>query len=67
MRKKSQVQGVGRPATIGADVTAVVRISKSMSDAVDAWARAARVTRSEAVRRLIGLGLERNALKRRTP
>lgn len=58
MAKKSHAPKAGRPITIDATVTAIVRISKAMSEAVDNWAAASNVSRSEAIRRLVELGLK---------
>jgi hypothetical protein len=48
----------GRPAT-GQDPVTAIRLSKEMRAAVDAWAAAQddEPARSEAIRRLVGLGL----------
>ncbi len=50
----------GRPAT-GRDPSVVVRFPPVLTEAVDAWARKAGddVSRSEAIRRLVELGLKR--------
>jgi hypothetical protein len=49
----------GRPAT-GRDPSIVVRFPPSLTEAVDAWAAKAgdEITRSEAIRRLVELGLK---------
>lgn len=49
----------GRPAT-GKDPAVVVRFPPTLTEAVDAWAAKAGdgVTRSEAIRRLVELGLK---------
>src|SRR5882724_11352440 len=57
-------KGPGRPAT-GAAPLVGVRFASSAAVKVDAWAHARGITRSEAIRRLIELGLE--AAKRRAP
>jgi predicted DNA-binding protein len=48
----------GRPAT-GKDPFVGVRLPPSLIEAIDTWAEASSVTRSEAMRRLIEAGLER--------
>jgi hypothetical protein len=54
--------GAGRPAT-GQDPVTAVRLSKEMRAAIDAWRRKRPdlPTRSEAIRRLVGLGLKMKA------
>jgi Ribbon-helix-helix protein, copG family len=47
----------GRPATVEADRTVGVRLPGKLVGSVDAWARRADVTRSEAIRRLVERGL----------
>jgi hypothetical protein len=52
----------GRPAT-GQDPVTAIRLSKEMRAAVDAWAAAQddEPSRSEAIRRLVELGLKTKA------
>jgi len=51
--------GAGRPAT-GRDPTRTMRLSDEFIASVDAWAarRGEKLTRSEAIRRLVELGLK---------
>ena len=62
MAKSNQVvpkKGRGRPAT-GRDPVTAIRLSKEMRAAVDTWATKQddAPTRSEAIRRLVELGLK---------
>ncbi len=58
----------GRPTTIGATTRLALRFPDGLVEAMDAWADAAGVTRSEAARRLIEAGLKQRPLspKKRT-
>lgn len=47
----------GRPAT-GRDPVSAVRLPADLTSAVDKWAEDHEVTRSEAIRRLVELGLK---------
>ena len=47
----------GRPAT-GRDPVSAVRLPTELTTAVDKWGEAHEVTRSEAIRRLVELGLK---------
>jgi hypothetical protein len=49
---------VGRPPT-GKDPIVGVRFPKEDIDQIDAWAKTKNTTRSEAIRRLVELGLKR--------
>jgi hypothetical protein len=49
--------GAGRPAT-GRDPVRAMRLSDEFVAKVDAWAEANKVSRSEAIRRLVELGLK---------
>jgi Ribbon-helix-helix protein, copG family len=49
--------GAGRPAT-GTDPARTIRLSDEFIETVDAWAAANDTTRSEAIRRLVELGLK---------
>jgi hypothetical protein len=49
--------GAGRPAT-GKDPTRTIRLSDEFVATIDAWAEAQGATRSEAIRRLVELGLK---------
>ena len=49
-------KGRGRPAT-GKDPQVVIRMPKTLIEEADAWASANDVVRSEAIRRLVELGL----------
>jgi hypothetical protein len=60
MIKKLQRPKAGRPSTIGATVTVIMRLPAALSGAIDAWAAKSNVTRSEAMRRLIEAGLKRS-------
>jgi predicted DNA-binding protein len=48
----------GRPAT-GVDPMYGARLSNDLVERLDAWAKTNRVSRSEAIRRLIELGLKK--------
>jgi Arc/MetJ-type ribon-helix-helix transcriptional regulator len=54
----------GRPAT-GKDPLISARLPQSLIDNVEAWATANKASRSEAIRRLVEIGLERNGLSTR--
>jgi hypothetical protein len=47
----------GRPAT-GRDPVSAVRLPVELTSSVDAWAAKNEVSRSEAIRRLVELGLK---------
>ena len=51
-------RGPGRPSTIGASITLVVKVTPAMAAHVDACAETLRTGRSGAVRHLIELGLK---------
>ncbi len=53
------VRGPGRPTTIGATTTLILRLSPAMVEAIDKWSKARKVTRSAAARELIEAGLKR--------
>jgi hypothetical protein len=55
--KVNQKKGRGRPAT-GRDPVTAVRLPKDLTAAVDKWSAAETVNRSEAIRRLVELGLK---------
>jgi len=55
--KVNQKKGRGRPAT-GRDPVTAVRLSKDLTALVDKWAAGETVNRSEAIRRLVELGLK---------
>jgi hypothetical protein len=60
MKKSIKVQPkkrLGRPAT-GKDPLLTVRAPREIIEAIDAWARKNEANRSEAVRRLVELGLK---------
>jgi Ribbon-helix-helix protein, copG family len=48
----------GRPPTGGRDPGIHIRLPEEMLSTVDAWATSKEVTRSEAIRRLVELGLK---------
>jgi hypothetical protein len=52
--------GAGRPAT-GQDRVRAVRLSDELMAMVDAWAEAHGIARSEAMRRLLELGMKAKA------
>jgi hypothetical protein len=59
----------GRPAT-GKDPLVSARLAQELIDSVEAWASSNRASRSEAIRRLVELGLKTQAptkLRRSTP
>jgi hypothetical protein len=43
--------------TIAGTTTAILRLSPALAAAIDAWAESAKVSRSEAMRRLVERGL----------
>jgi len=49
---------MGRPVTIGASVSISGQWQPDLIEQIDAWAKAEGVGRSEALRRLVGLGLK---------
>jgi hypothetical protein len=53
---KLKKPGRGRPAT-GRDPMIGLRAGKQLTAAIDAWAKRNGVTRSEAIRRLVEIGL----------
>lgn len=48
----------GRPAT-GHDKMYGARLSDELVGSIDAWAKAEKISRSEAIRRLVELGLKK--------
>jgi Arc/MetJ-type ribon-helix-helix transcriptional regulator len=50
----------GRPAT-GRDPVSAVRLPKDLTKAIDTWGEEHEVSRSEAIRRLVELGLKAKA------
>lgn len=59
MSKPSQTKKMGRPPKEeGAAVVVPARLPPALVTALDAWASAAGITRSEAMRRLIEAGLK---------
>jgi hypothetical protein len=48
----------GRPSTGGRDPGIHIRLPEEMLSTVDTWAVSKEVTRSEAIRRLVELGLK---------
>lgn len=61
-QKKSAKKKAGRPAT-GRDPAISARVPESVVEAIDAWAEAAGTTRSDAIAKLIGLGVNAPAAK----
>jgi hypothetical protein len=55
--------GAGRPAT-GKDPQVVLRMPKALISSVDSWAQASDIGRSEAIRRLVKIGLSSGAPRR---
>lgn len=62
MTQTKSAKKVGRPAT-GRDPAISARVPESVVEAIDAWAEAASTTRSDAIAKLIGLGVETPAAK----
>lgn len=56
-KAKSQTKRRGRPVTIAASAVVSLKMPPSLVTAITQWADTAGVTRSEAARRLIELGL----------
>lgn len=63
MSKKARM---GRPPTIGASAAMVVKLPGKTLAAIDAWAAAAGISRSEAIRKWIDAGLRRKSRKAST-
>lgn len=59
-RKTTPAAKRGRPTTVGATATVIMKVPPQLVEAIDAWAAAAKVTRSEAMRQLIEHGLKRS-------
>ncbi|WP_289296345.1 ribbon-helix-helix protein, CopG family [uncultured Reyranella sp.] len=57
--KKAEPKKMGRPVTVGATVLVAVKFPPPQVEEVDAWAKAEKVGRSEAVRRLVAEGLKK--------
>jgi hypothetical protein len=57
-------RGPGRPAT-GHDPFLTARVPQDTIDAIERWAASGKISRSEAIRRLLKLGLERVPVQRR--
>lgn len=53
----------GRPVTVNAEVFFGVRLPRELADAVAAWAKARKITQSEAVRRILEATLQRDTPK----
>jgi hypothetical protein len=51
-------KGPGRPPTIAGERFVGIRLPRKTVDHIDRWAAASEVSRSEAIRRLIELGLK---------
>ncbi|WP_441254542.1 ribbon-helix-helix domain-containing protein [Bradyrhizobium sp. 613_E4_N2_2] len=49
--------GAGRPAT-GRDPVSAIRLPTELTSQIDAWAAEHEVSRSEAIRRLVEIGLK---------
>jgi hypothetical protein len=65
VKKKSAVaKKRGRPTTVGATTRLALRFPDALVAAMDSWAKAAGVLRSEAARRLIEAGLKATAKAR---
>jgi len=56
---------LGRPTVIAADVQAGMRLPAPLVEAIDRWADDNGVSRSEAMRRLIELGLQAKGKRKR--
>jgi hypothetical protein len=52
------VKRVGRPFEGGRDPLLAARFPQPLIDAIDRWAKASSVSRSEAIRRLVEIGLK---------
>ena len=52
---------MGRPVTIGATVLVGVKFPPAQVERVDAWAKAEKVGRSDAVRQLVDIGLNQKS------
>jgi hypothetical protein len=55
MKRKTNVRQkkMGRPVTIDGDRTVTIRLPAELLDAIDAWASANAVSKSEAIRQLL--------------
>jgi hypothetical protein len=58
MKPASEKRPPGRPYTGKARITVPARFDADVIEAVDEWAEQHRVVRSEAIRRLVELGLK---------
>jgi hypothetical protein len=65
MMKEPAKRGRGRPTTLQDGINAGVRISTALSDEIDAWARAAGMSRSDAMRKFLQDGVKRPPPKSR--
>ncbi len=54
----------GPPVVVNADGTLVIKLPLKLVAAVDAWRKQVGITRSEAIRRLVELGLSRKSEQR---
>ena len=65
MSKKPSAK-LGRPVTVGATMFVGVKLPPALVESIDGWAAngAKKVTRSEAIRRLVELGLKAKGTKR---
>jgi Ribbon-helix-helix protein, copG family len=52
---------VGRPVTVAGEKSVTIRLPESLLDAIDAWALTAKASKSEAIRRLVEIGLGASA------
>ena len=59
MAKTTNAKKAGRPVTIDAAVTVIVRMPTKMSQALDSWAANEGMSRSEAIRKLIEDGIRK--------
>jgi metal-responsive CopG/Arc/MetJ family transcriptional regulator len=57
-KKASPKRPIGRPVTVGGTEFVGLRLAAALTSQIDEWAKLEDVGRSEAVRRLIELGLK---------
>jgi hypothetical protein len=53
-----KTRGVGRATEVGADMSVGIRLPARLLYEVDAWSEASRLSRSEAIRKMIEVGLK---------
>ena len=57
-KKTALKKKIGRPLTVNSAAMVSVRVTADMDAALERWTKSARLTRPDAVRRLLELGLK---------